>query len=121
MITIDNYRQESLPPGERRALSSSAPAPKLGNSMDNTPEMDLIDQVLAGRSLISMKPQAMSSYTQAQKATLSELPQKMEQLEQLQQLNRDNQASARATPPPREETPPRGNEIYIHLRNKVYV
>lgn len=70
--------------------------------MENTPEMDLIDQVLAGRSLISMKPQAMTSYTEAQKKTIEELPLKMEQLEQLQQSNREIKQL-----PPREETPPR--------------
>eukprot|EP00596_Hydrurales_sp_CCMP1899_P010102 CAMPEP_0119040028 /NCGR_PEP_ID=MMETSP1177-20130426/9826_1 /TAXON_ID=2985 /ORGANISM="Ochromonas sp, Strain CCMP1899" /LENGTH=581 /DNA_ID=CAMNT_0007004675 /DNA_START=74 /DNA_END=1817 /DNA_ORIENTATION=- len=101
-------RQASLPLSERSVVSPSAPGPRPGTSMENTPEMDLIDQVLAGRSLISLKPQQMSSYTDAQKKTIEQLPQKMEELEQIQQLNREVK-EAKQVPPPqaREETPPR--------------
>jgi hypothetical protein len=93
-------RQAALPESERAVLT--VPTKKRGNNMENTPEMDLIDQVLAGRSLISMKPQAMTSYTEAQKKSIEELPQRMEELEQLQQSNREAKQL-----PPREETPPR--------------
>jgi hypothetical protein len=64
-------RQMALPESERRKPSEKAPlspGPGLGN-MENTPELDLIDQVLAGQSLLKMKPAEMTSFTEVIKET----------------------------------------------------
>ena len=62
-------RQEKLPQDQRAAAvaaNNRIPGPRA--STEPSPEVDLIDQVLAGRSLIQMKPQVMQQQTQAKYA-----------------------------------------------------
>ena len=76
-VTVDAAREkyEALSPAERGARASKTQASvTIDTVFDSSPELDLIDQVLAGRSLISLGPQMMSGMSGAAKDKRQERP-----------------------------------------------